>query len=140
MSDFQQMALDLGFKYWRASDAHGVTCTKEQAEIFIANLVGVEVGILSNENKLYDMAGDSAATIDTNPETLVGALGAVLKGVAAGQYREVSEAAAVLEAVRCGDCRHEYGALWDRLRAAVGRAEDGVALPPAAHSQQSPPN
>jgi hypothetical protein len=42
----QQDAIEAGFKYWRASDAHGITGTKEQAESFIADRVGVEVDIL----------------------------------------------------------------------------------------------
>lgn len=41
----QQKAIDHGFKYWRAPDAHGVTGTIEQAENLIADLVGVEVEI-----------------------------------------------------------------------------------------------
>jgi hypothetical protein len=41
----QQDVINAGFKYWRASDAHGVTGTKEQAELFIADLIGVEVEI-----------------------------------------------------------------------------------------------
>lgn len=45
INHLQQSAIDAGFKYWRASDAHGVTGTKEQAEQFIADLIGVEVEI-----------------------------------------------------------------------------------------------
>lgn len=44
----QQKALDSGFQYWRASDAHGVTASKSVAELFIADLLGVEVEILPN--------------------------------------------------------------------------------------------
>jgi len=45
VSHLQLMVTNAGFKYWRASDAHGVTGTKEQAESFIADLIGVEVEI-----------------------------------------------------------------------------------------------
>jgi Lar family restriction alleviation protein len=45
VSHLQLMATNAGFKYWRASDAHGVTGTKKQAESFIADLIGVEVEI-----------------------------------------------------------------------------------------------
>lgn len=45
VSHLQLKATNAGFKYWRASDAHGVTGTKEQAESFISNLIGVEVEI-----------------------------------------------------------------------------------------------
>jgi len=41
----QQKCLDLGFNYWRAPDAHGVTCTKEQAIEFMQEMLGVEVEI-----------------------------------------------------------------------------------------------
>jgi hypothetical protein len=43
--DIQVKALEYGFKYWRASDAHGITGTVKQAEDLIAQLVGVEVEI-----------------------------------------------------------------------------------------------
>jgi hypothetical protein len=43
--DWQQRCLDAGFKYWRAPDAHGVTCTVEQATALLADLLGVEVEI-----------------------------------------------------------------------------------------------
>lgn len=45
VSHLQLMATNAGFKYWRASDAHGVTGTKEQAESFISDLIGVEAEI-----------------------------------------------------------------------------------------------
>lgn len=41
----QKKALDIGFKYWRASDANGVTCTTEQAVEFMQEMLGVEVEI-----------------------------------------------------------------------------------------------
>lgn len=41
--DWQQRCLDLGFKYWRAPDAHGVECTHEQALALLRDLLGVEV-------------------------------------------------------------------------------------------------
>lgn len=44
-SHLQLMATNAGFQYWRASDAHGVKGTKEQAESFICDLIGVEVEI-----------------------------------------------------------------------------------------------
>lgn len=43
--DWQERCIAEGFKYWRASDAHGVTCTKEQAENMLAAVLGVEVEI-----------------------------------------------------------------------------------------------
>jgi hypothetical protein len=42
---WQRRCLAEGFKYWRAPDAHGVTCTKEQAENMLAAVLGVEVEI-----------------------------------------------------------------------------------------------
>jgi len=43
--DWQQKALDYGFQYWRASDAHGVIATKAQAVELLEDLLGVEVEI-----------------------------------------------------------------------------------------------
>lgn len=43
--DPQRKCLDFGFKYWRAPDAHGVVCTKEQAVTFMQEMLGVEVEI-----------------------------------------------------------------------------------------------
>ena len=43
--DWQDRCIAEGFKYWRATDAHGVTCSKEQAETMLAAVLGVEVGI-----------------------------------------------------------------------------------------------
>ena len=43
--DWQQRCIDIGFQYWRAPDAHGVTCTKEQAVELLQDLLGVEVEI-----------------------------------------------------------------------------------------------
>lgn len=45
----QKIATDAGFQYWRSSDAHGVTATKEEAENFIADLIGVEVEIKTGQ-------------------------------------------------------------------------------------------
>lgn len=45
LEERQRKALDLGFKYWRAPDAHGVTCTPEQAVEFMQEMLGVEVEI-----------------------------------------------------------------------------------------------
>ncbi len=42
---WQQKCLDLGFEYWRAPDAHGVTCTPAQAVEFMQDALGVEVEI-----------------------------------------------------------------------------------------------
>jgi hypothetical protein len=41
----QQKAVNHGFKYWRASDAHGVTATNAQAVELLQDLLGVEVEI-----------------------------------------------------------------------------------------------
>lgn len=43
--DWQQKALDHGFTYWRAPDAHGVECTTSQAVNFLQDVLGVEVEI-----------------------------------------------------------------------------------------------
>jgi hypothetical protein len=43
--DWQQKALDHGFQYWRAPDAHGVTGTVTQAVELLQDLLGVEVEI-----------------------------------------------------------------------------------------------
>jgi hypothetical protein len=45
LSDWQERCIAEGFKYWRGSDAHGVVCTKEQAENMLAAVLGVEVEI-----------------------------------------------------------------------------------------------
>lgn len=46
----QRKCLDLGFKYWRGPDSHGVTCTKDQAVMFIQEMLGVEVEIKVDKN------------------------------------------------------------------------------------------
>lgn len=51
LHDCQERCIAEGFKYWRAPDAHGVTCTKEQAENMLAAVLGVEVEI---EERLQD--------------------------------------------------------------------------------------
>jgi hypothetical protein len=45
LDERQKKALDLGFKYWRAPDAHGVICTTKQAVEFMQEMLGVEVEI-----------------------------------------------------------------------------------------------
>jgi hypothetical protein len=52
--ELQQKVIDCGFKYWRSSDAHGVTGTAKQAEEFIADLIGVEVEIVE-EDPTHDL-------------------------------------------------------------------------------------
>ena len=47
----QQKAIDHGFTYWRASDAHGVTGTNAQAVELLQNLLGVEVEIVAQCDK-----------------------------------------------------------------------------------------
>lgn len=54
--DWQKKALDAGFQYWRASDAHGVECTIEQATALLRDLLGVEVDF-------------KAATTEPSPRT-----------------------------------------------------------------------
>lgn len=44
-----QKALGAGFKHWCSPDAQGVIGTKAQAQSFIADLIGVEVEIKSND-------------------------------------------------------------------------------------------
>jgi hypothetical protein len=44
-SDLQKKAIDRGFVYWRAPDAHGVTGTEAQAVDLLQDLLGVEVEI-----------------------------------------------------------------------------------------------
>jgi len=48
----QELVVKSGFKYWRASDSHGVRGTREQAEEFIADLIGVEVEITESKSKI----------------------------------------------------------------------------------------
>ncbi len=43
--DWQRRAVEVGFEYWRASDAHGVTCKAAQAIELLEELLGVEVEI-----------------------------------------------------------------------------------------------
>jgi Lar family restriction alleviation protein len=45
VNHLQLMVQNAGFKYWRASDSHGVKGTKEHAELFISDLIGVEVEV-----------------------------------------------------------------------------------------------
>jgi hypothetical protein len=56
IDDLQGKALEHGFKYWRASDAHGITGAAEQAENLIADLVGVEVEVTSQISPFADVA------------------------------------------------------------------------------------
>ena len=49
-SDIQKKAIDHGFKYWRAPDAHGVNGTVQQAIRLLQDLIGVEVGIGGDED------------------------------------------------------------------------------------------
>jgi hypothetical protein len=56
IDDLQGKALEHGFKYWRASDAHGITGTAEQAENLIADLIGVEVEVTSQISPFADVA------------------------------------------------------------------------------------
>jgi hypothetical protein len=46
--DVQGKAIEHGFQYWRAPDAHGVTGTKPQAIELLQDLLGVEVEIEDN--------------------------------------------------------------------------------------------
>jgi hypothetical protein len=46
--DVQKKAIEHGFEYWRAPDAHGVTGTKPQAIELLQDLLGVEVEIEDN--------------------------------------------------------------------------------------------
>jgi hypothetical protein len=50
-SDIQKKAIDHGFKYWRAPDAHGVDGTVQQAIRLLQDLIGVEVGIGGDEDR-----------------------------------------------------------------------------------------
>lgn len=43
--DWQKRALELGFVYWRASDAHGVSGTPEKAVRLLEEVLGVEVEV-----------------------------------------------------------------------------------------------
>ena len=43
--DIQGMAIEEGFRYWRAPDAHGVIGTTQQAIRLLQRLIGVEVQI-----------------------------------------------------------------------------------------------
>jgi len=48
VASLQQKAIDHGFKYWRAPDAHGVTGTNAQAVELLQDLLGVEVEIAAH--------------------------------------------------------------------------------------------
>lgn len=45
---WQQKCLEIGFKYWRAPDSHGVECSREQAVMFMQEILGAEVEIKDN--------------------------------------------------------------------------------------------
>lgn len=47
----QQKAVDHGFRYWRAPDAHGVTGTEAQAVELLQDLLGVEVEIAAQTER-----------------------------------------------------------------------------------------
>ncbi|WP_369650146.1 MULTISPECIES: hypothetical protein [unclassified Variovorax] len=53
----QKKAIEHGFEYWRASDAHGVTGTKPQAIELLQDLIGVEVEIEDNGCTTCDGTG-----------------------------------------------------------------------------------
>ena len=50
-SDIQKKAIEHGFRYWRAPDAHGVDGTVQQAIRLLQDLIGVEVGIGGDEDR-----------------------------------------------------------------------------------------
>ena len=50
-NDWQKRCVEIGFKYWRASDAHGVTCTKEQVIELLQEVLGVEVEIEAHKRE-----------------------------------------------------------------------------------------
>ena len=50
-SDIQKKAIEHGFTYWRAPDAHGVDGTVQQAIRLLQDLIGVEVGIGGDEDR-----------------------------------------------------------------------------------------
>ena len=50
-SDIQKKAIEHGFRYWRAPDAHGVDGTVQQAIRLLRDLIGVEVGIGGDEDR-----------------------------------------------------------------------------------------
>jgi hypothetical protein len=53
----QQKAIDHGFKYWRAPDAHGVTATNAQAVDLLQDLLGVEVEIEAQAERALTEVG-----------------------------------------------------------------------------------
>lgn len=53
----QKKALEHGFEYWRASDAHGVTGTRSRAIELLQDLIGVEVEIEDNGCSTCDGTG-----------------------------------------------------------------------------------
>lgn len=55
--DIRELAVKCGFKYWRASDAHGVTSSIAEAESLLADLLGVEVEIGGGKAAIADTAG-----------------------------------------------------------------------------------
>lgn len=56
--DIRDLAIKCGFKYWRTSDAHGVTSSIAEAEALLADLLGVEVEIGGGR---ASVAGESIA-------------------------------------------------------------------------------
>lgn len=86
-SDRQQKAVDIGFKYWRASDAHGIKGTKEQAESFIADLVGVEVEILMPTIK----ARESEKPKKTDEDLVEMMAQAVWNGSMPTKYKDIAD-------------------------------------------------
>lgn len=55
--DIRELSIKFGFKYWRASDAHGVTSSIAEAESLLADLLGVEVEIGGGKAVIADTAG-----------------------------------------------------------------------------------
>jgi hypothetical protein len=55
--DVQKKAIEYGFVYWRAPDAHGVSGTKPQAIELLQDLIGVEVEIEDNGCSTCDGTG-----------------------------------------------------------------------------------
>lgn len=51
-TDWQARCQELGFKYWRAPDAHGVECSVEQATELLSQVLGVGVEISTEANLL----------------------------------------------------------------------------------------
>jgi hypothetical protein len=141
----QGKAIEYGFQYWRAPDAHGVTGTKPQAIEFLQDLLGVEVEIEDNGcqtcNGTGMIGGPSYYAPDEGGEPCPDCA-----AIAAGGAQEVDVfewLETELSAISCryhGDPSYDHDAYWmkDRVMKLIADARKAFPLPRVAATAWQP--